>query len=77
MISVTGTGNELVVIYDVSDDAAWESARRHVRWWGRLYVDAYDVAPEKVVVLFRPAPDPRWREWERCRAEWIAKDLAA
>jgi hypothetical protein len=65
----------MVVLYDVSDDAAWEAARRHVRWWGRSYCDAYDVGIERIVVLFRPAPDRRWAAWEQVRAEWIMRDL--
>jgi hypothetical protein len=67
----------LIVLYDVSDDATWEAAKRHVRWWGRLYVDAHDVGIERVVVVFRPATDRRWAEWERVRAGWIMRDLAA
>jgi hypothetical protein len=66
---------ELVVIYDLSVPGAWERACLHGRWWGRLYCDLDDVGEDLIALTFRPAPDPRWREWEAVRMSWLLADL--
>jgi hypothetical protein len=61
----------LALVYDLRDPGAWDEACRHARLWGRLYTDLHRLEDGHVVLVFRPAPDKRWREWERVRLEWI------
>jgi hypothetical protein len=66
----------LAIVYDLRDPGAWDAARRHRRLWGQLYVDVHHLGEDAIVVLsFRPAPDPRWRDWEATRLEWILDEL--
>ncbi len=67
----------LVRIYDLRNPDAWRAARRHRGDWGKLYTDIHYLEDEHVVLVFRPAPDERWREWEAVRLEWILEDRAA
>ena len=67
----------LVRIYDLRDIAAWRAAHRHRDFWGRLYCDVHYLDTDHVALTFRPAPDKRWREWERVRLGWILEDRAA
>jgi hypothetical protein len=67
----------LTIVYDLRDPGAWDEACRHARLWGRLYTDLHRLDDQGVVLVFRPAPDERWREWERVRAQWIMKELVA
>ena len=65
---------QLVILYDLSDPGAWEAARRHRALWGRLYVDVHSLGCDHIALVFRPAPDERWRPWERARLEWLFAD---
>ncbi len=62
---------ELAVVYDLRDPGAWDEACYHAKLWGRLYTDIHSLDSTHVVLVFRPAPDERWRAWERVRLEWI------
>jgi hypothetical protein len=77
MSAVTASRAVLTVAYDLGDSAAWGEACRHARLWSRLYVDTHSLDKQRVVLVFRPAPDERWRDWERVRAQWILGELAA
>ncbi len=61
----------LVRVYDLRDPAAWQSAHRHRGFWGKLYTDVHALDNDHVVLIFRPAPDERWRPWESARLRWI------
>ncbi len=65
----------MIGVYDLSVPGAWEAACQHAMWWGRLYANLACLGADRITVTFRPAPDERWREWERCRAGWIMRDL--
>jgi len=65
---------ELIMVYDLSDSDAWQAARRHRALWGRLYVDVHALDPDHIALVFRPAPDERWRPWELVRLSWILKN---
>jgi hypothetical protein len=65
----------LIVIYDVRDAAARQSAHRHRSFWGKLYTDIVALDYDHILLAFRPAPDLRWRPWERVRLQWIREDL--
>jgi hypothetical protein len=68
----------LTIVYDLSQDpGAWDEACRHARLWGRLYTDGFYLDPDHIVLVFRPAPDERWRDWEKVRRTWIMEELAA
>ncbi len=58
-------------IYDLRSVEAWRQAREHRNTWGRLYTDIYDLASDRIVLVFRPAPDEGWRSWELVRLSWI------
>jgi hypothetical protein len=60
-----------VRVYDLSDPDAWEAAHRHLGYWGALYTDIHALDADHVALVFTPAPDERWRPWERVRLEWI------
>ena len=64
----------LLRVYDLSDPVAWEAAHRHRGNWGKLYTDIHYLDTDHVVLVFRPAPDERWRAWESVRLEWILED---
>jgi hypothetical protein len=61
----------LVVVYDLRDDSAWQTACDHGRTWGRLYADVHTLSTDHIAVVFRPAPGQRWRPWELVRLSWI------
>jgi hypothetical protein len=48
---------------------------------GRRYTDIVALDYDRVLLVFRPAPDQRWRAWELLRLFWILdedlKDRAA
>ncbi len=67
----------LLRVYDLRDADAWRAAHRHRDFWGKLYCDVHYLDPDHVALLFRPAPDERWREWEKVRLRWIVEDRAA
>jgi hypothetical protein len=64
----------LVRVYDLSDPAGWQAARRHRGFWGVLYTEIHTLDTDHVALVFRPAPDERWRAWERVRLQWILED---
>jgi hypothetical protein len=61
----------VIVVYDLRDPDAWQAARRHRSTWGKLYTDIYDLDLDHIALVFRPAPDERWRPWELVRLSWI------
>jgi hypothetical protein len=65
------------VAYDLREPGTWQRALRQRSTWGKLYTDGYYLGPDHIVLVFRPAPDERWRDWERVRAQWIMEELAA
>jgi hypothetical protein len=64
----------VIVVYDLSDPDAWEAAHRHRGFWGKTHTRVHYLEENVVVLAFHPAPDERWRVWERARLEWILKD---
>lgn len=65
-------------LYDLRDPAAWMQAHRHRKLWGRRYTDFYALDSDHIVLVFRPAPDERWRRWEEERKRLIlGKRVAA
>ncbi len=65
---------ELLQVYDLRDPAASEAARRHRNYWGRLYTVIHTLDTDHVALVFRPAPDERWRAFEQVRLRWILED---
>jgi hypothetical protein len=63
------------IIYDLQDAHAWRQAHAHRDMWGRLYTDIVALDYARVLLVFRPAPDQRWRPWERVRQSWILGEL--
>ena len=59
------------IVYDLSDPGAFEAAHRHRAAWGRLYTDIVALDLDHIALVFRPAPDERWRPWELVRLSWI------
>jgi hypothetical protein len=59
------------VVYDLRDPGVWEAAHRDRASWGRLYTDIHALDYDHIALVFRPAPDERWRDWERVRLGWI------
>jgi hypothetical protein len=51
----------VIVVYDLSDPDQWQAAHRHRCLWGRLYTDIHALDLDRVALVFRPAPDERWR----------------
>ena len=64
-------------VYDLRDPDAWRQAHRHRGFWGKLYTEIYTLDTDHVLLVFRPAPDERWRPWEAVRLSWILEDEAA
>ncbi len=54
----------LLVVYDLSDLDGGEAAHRHRATWGRLYTDIVALDYDHVLLVFRPAPNQRWRRHE-------------
>jgi hypothetical protein len=67
------------ILYDLADQAAWDAARRHSAWWGRLYTDIHTVDNDHVMLLFRPAPKRPGGagKWEEIRKQRILEDAGA
>jgi hypothetical protein len=66
------------IIYDLRDPGQWQAAHRHRSFWGKLYTDVNALSDDRVLLVFRPAPDQRWRPWELVRLGWILnEDLEA
>jgi hypothetical protein len=76
MISA-GTLQAAAIIYDLRDPGARHQGRRDRNTWGKLYTDIHVLDRENVVLIFRPAPDERWRAWEKVRLRWILEGEAA
>jgi hypothetical protein len=66
---------DLMVVYDLRDPAAWRAAHHHRSLWGRRYTDIVALDYDHVLLVFRPAPDQRWRPWERVRLGSILEQL--
>jgi hypothetical protein len=65
----------LLVVYDLRDAAARHVAHRHRAVWGKLHTVVVALDYDHVLIVFRPAPDQRWRPWERVRLECILEQL--
>jgi hypothetical protein len=61
----------LVRVYDLRDPDAWRAAHRHRGYWGKLYTDIHTLGSDRVILVFRPSPNERWRAWEAVRLGWI------
>lgn len=68
--------NPFTIVYDLRAEGAWTRARKHRDYWGNLYTDATVLDNNHVALTFRPAPDSRWRAWEKVRKSWIMEDMA-
>lgn len=64
----------LVRVYDLRDPAARQASHRHRGFWGKLYTEIHALDSAHVALVFRPAPDERWRAWERVRLRWILEE---
>jgi hypothetical protein len=64
------------ILYDLRDPVAWKRAHRHRNWWGKLYTDIFVLDNDHVLLVFRPADEPRWRPWEEVRKDWIMESAA-
>jgi hypothetical protein len=67
---------ELIIVYDLQAPDAWGEACCHNRMWGRLYTSLYSLDANHIALVFRPAPDRRWRDWEQVRLEWLQEQVA-
>jgi hypothetical protein len=74
--ATSGATAVLVVTYDLRAPDAWGEACRHGRVWGRLYTDIHTLDADHIALVFRPADDERWRDWERVRLEWLQETAA-
>jgi len=45
---------EVMVLYDLSDEAAFERARNDRAAWGRAWSDVHPLDPDRIVIIFRP-----------------------
>jgi hypothetical protein len=63
--------DDLLVVYDIGDAAGWETANRHRNYWGKTHTRVHYLSDDRVLLVFRPAPDERWRPWELVRLSWI------
>ena len=75
-VATSGATAVLTVVYDLTA-GGWDVACQHARLWGRLYCQIEHLDADHIAVLFNPADDERWREWEAVRAGWIREELAA
>jgi hypothetical protein len=67
---------ELLVVYDLRNPNAQRAAHHHRATWGQLYTDIVALDCDHALLMFRPAPDDRWRPWECVRRGWILEQLA-
>ena len=67
---------EFRVVYDLREPGAWQRSNRDRNFWGKLYTDITRLDDDHLLLTFRPAPDARWRPWERVRRRWILGDAA-
>jgi hypothetical protein len=63
------------IVYDLRDPAAWRLAHCHRGLWGKLYTDIVSLDYDHIALVFRPAPDQRWRPWESVRLGWILEQF--
>ena len=66
---------ELPVVYNLRDPDARQAAHHHRATWGRLYTDIVVLDYDHILLVFRPAPDQRWRPCESVRLGWILEQL--
>ncbi len=64
------------IAYDLQDPQAWLRAHRDRRLWERRYTDYHVLDHDRILLVFRPAPDTRWRGWEQVRRGWILEGAA-
>ena len=67
----------LLRVYDLRDPGARQRAHYHRNLWGRLYTNVHVLVSDRVALVFRPAPDERWRAWERVRLRGILEERGA
>ncbi len=67
----------LLRVYDLRDPATRQAAHRHRSFWGKLYTEIHALDNDHVALVFRPAPDERWRAWEQVRLRWILEERPA
>jgi hypothetical protein len=73
-----GAQPALVIVYDLlRDPDACDNTCRHGRTWDRLYTNIHLLDADHIALVFRPARDERWREWERVRMECLRGEQAA
>jgi hypothetical protein len=65
----------VIVVYDLRDSDQLQAAHCHRASWGKLYTDIHALDLDHIALVFRPAPDERWRPWELVRLSWILEDL--
>jgi hypothetical protein len=61
----------LVRVYDLRNSDAWQVSRRHRAYWGKRYTHIHPLDAFHVALVFRPAPEDRWRRWEAVRLRRI------
>jgi len=66
----------ILAVCDLRDPDAWQAAHRHRAMWGRLYTDIHALGLDHIALVFRPAPDERWRAWERARLRLLLEDFS-
>jgi hypothetical protein len=66
----------LVIVYDLRRAGARKQAHRNRAMWGRLYTDIHTLDSDHIALVFRPAPDASWREWEQVRSGLILGEVA-
>jgi hypothetical protein len=69
----------LVVVYDLRDGSAWQTACDHGRTWGRLYADFHALDGGHIAVVFRSGGDRRraWGIGDDPKGSWPCHALAA
>jgi len=72
---LSDTSPDLLMIYDLSDNSAWERARIHRDLWGRLCTDIYPISNDHIILAFRPKGE-RWEAWEKVRLQMILEEAA-
>jgi hypothetical protein len=67
----------LLRVYDLRDTGARQHAHYHRNLCRRLYIDVHVLDADHVALVFRPAPDERWRPWEKVRLRGILEERGA
>ncbi len=72
---MAGPQGPLSAVFDTNDPAEWELFNRCRDLWGKLYTEITWLGGGRVLLVFAPAPDKRWRPWEERRRQWIERLL--